>query len=105
MSSHSLAAQTDSVIPNTHSWWFTTADAARALQLTTDGVRFLARTAQLACTTTPNGQRLYRQDDVLRLAERRTEQRLRGLLSVRPKMLRARGQPQQLNLGIPKSHA
>jgi len=76
----------------------TTGDVARALDLTNEGVRHLARNGQLPCTRTPKGWRLFRKWDVLRLAEVRAAARLRGVTRLRPKKLGLRGGPHQMSL-------
>lgn len=78
-----------------HSVWLTTADVARMLELTSEGVRDLVRRQQLVCQRTRAGWRLFRFGDVQRLAERRMTARLTGKLRVQP---RARGEPRQLSL-------
>lgn len=78
--------------------WFTTEDAARALERSTSWVRRLARTRQLASERTVAGQWLFRAEDVRRLADKRTAARLAGVRVLRPKMLRVDGEPRQLPL-------
>jgi MerR HTH family regulatory protein len=73
-------------------------DVARALDVTDEGVRYLARAEQLPCTVTPKGWRLFRRDDVLRLARRRDEARLRGVTRLRAKKVGPRGGPRQMSL-------
>lgn len=77
----------------------TTADVARMLEVTTWVVRWLARTKQLVpCETTHSGQRLFRKWEVLRLAEKRAEARLRNVRALRPKLLGVPSEPHQLSL-------
>jgi hypothetical protein len=76
----------------------TVGDVARALDLTDEGVRHLVRDAQLPCTRTPAGWRLFRKGDVLWLANRRAEARLRGASRLRPKKQGLRGGPHQMSL-------
>jgi excisionase family DNA binding protein len=78
--------------------WFTTTDVARALNLTTEGVRHLVRDQQLACTRTRSKRRLFREEDVLRLAAARDRARLRGVRVLRPKKFGLRDGPRQLPL-------
>lgn len=53
----------------------TTADAARRLGLTPASVRLLAKTGRLPHTRTASGTRLFRLDDVERLAQERAGRR------------------------------
>jgi len=76
---------------------FTTGDVARALHLTREGARYLARTTALPCMRTPAKWRLFHREDVLRLAEKRTKLHLAGKLPRRGR-LGPRGQPRQLSL-------
>lgn len=82
----------------------TTAVAARMLQITPDGVRWLARTHQLAFELTGSCQRVYRRSEILRVAQARTEARGRRrqelLADVRPHVLRAPLRPTQLRIRI-----
>jgi len=73
----------------------TTIDAARALRMTDEGVRWLARTGQLACERTRSGQYLFRPDEILRVGQQRVAA---ALATVRPRMLRVREGPRQLPL-------
>jgi DNA-binding transcriptional MerR regulator len=50
-------------------------DAARALDLTPDGVRYLVNRGRLRELRTPSGQRLFLREDVERLAAERTTER------------------------------
>jgi len=50
-------------------------DAARALDLTPDGVRYLVSRGRLRELRTPSGQRLFLRDDVERLATERSAER------------------------------
>jgi hypothetical protein len=90
MSAHILAEQ------------FTTGDVARALGVTDEGVRYLEREAYLHAARTVGGWRLFQKGDVLRLAERRTEARLRSVKRLRPKKFGRRGGPRQLSLFAPR---
>jgi len=76
---------------------YLTGDAARALQVTKEGVRHLVRNEQLTCRRTPAGYRMFREDEVLRLAYSRNQQRLRGCRRLRPKKQNVRGEPRQLS--------
>ncbi len=82
----------------------TTAVAARMLQMTPDGVRWLARTEQIAYEQTGSQQRVFRRSEVLRVAELRTKARGRTraelLAEVRPKMLRAGLEPRQTRIKL-----
>jgi len=78
--------------------WLTTGETAAVLQMTRDGVRYLATHDGIACQRTPSGQMLFLKDEVDRVKDRRAEARLRGLMAVRPKMLRVRGKPYQLSM-------
>jgi len=80
---------------------FTTGDVARALGVTDEGVRYLEREAYLHAARTVGGWRLFQKGDVLRLAERRTEARLRSVKRLRPKKFGPRGGPRQLSLFSP----
>lgn len=73
----------------------TTADAARVLRVTAEGVRYFITTAQLPYERTQSGQYLFQQDDVLQLAAQRAQV---ALSPIRPRMIRARRQPRQLSL-------
>lgn len=55
--------------------YLTTADVARLLGLVPATVRLLARAGRLPHTATASGTRLYRLDDVERLARERAEAR------------------------------
>jgi hypothetical protein len=81
--------------------WWTTETVALALQVTPDGVRWLARQGRITFTPTPSGQRLFRPRDVRQLVierarhraeehQARTERRRKAarLATVRPKMMR-----------------
>jgi|KBSSwiStaDraftv2_1062776.scaffolds.fasta_scaffold243019_4 Predicted transcriptional regulators len=81
---------------------FTTGDVARALEVSREGVRYLEREEQLPCVRTRAGWRLFHKRDVLRLVERRTEARLRGVRRFRPKKYGPRDGPQQLSLFRPQ---
>jgi hypothetical protein len=74
----------------------TTGDVARALQMTKQGVRWLVKEEQLACTRTNSNIRLFWKSEVRRLADRRTELRLAGKLPRRQK-LGPRGEPRQIS--------
>jgi DNA-binding transcriptional MerR regulator len=50
-------------------------DAARALDLTPDGVRYLVNRGRLREMRTPSGQRLFLREDIERLAAERTAER------------------------------
>lgn len=78
--------------------WLTTADVARMLEVTTDGVRWLARRGHLASQRTHSGQWLFRPGDAHRFAERRLQARLQGLPRARPR--RTDGEPRQLVLAF-----
>jgi hypothetical protein len=82
--------------------WLTTGTAARMLERTREGVRYLVRTGQLTCEWTESGTRLFRKGAVRKLCERRAEERSRSrealLQAVRPRMLRVGIEPQQLSL-------
>jgi DNA-binding transcriptional MerR regulator len=82
--------------------WFTTRDAARMLRLTVEGVKWLERTNVLPCERTLSGQRLFRQGDVLRLAEQRARARIRTRAEVYRmlRVVRAGAAPQQLVLPL-----
>lgn len=75
----------------------TTGDVARALHMSREGVRYLVRDRQLACTRSPSKLRLFQNDEVRRLADLRTRARLAGKLPARPK-LGPRGEPRQMSL-------
>lgn len=77
---------------------YTTADVARALSVTDEGVRHLVREEQLPCRTTPAGWRVFREGDVLQLAAERDKRRLRGVKVLRPKKVGPRGEPRQMSL-------
>jgi len=72
--------------------WLTTADAARALRMTDEGVRWLVRQGTLAAERTRSGQYLFRAYDVEQLASDRART---ALATVRPRMLKARAGPRQ----------
>lgn len=95
MSAHILAEAYE------HPERFTTGDAARALHVTREGVRYLVREGQLACTRTPSKLRLFREEDVDRLARLRSRARLRGVAVLRPKKIGPRGEPRQMSLFRP----
>jgi excisionase family DNA binding protein len=75
--------------------WLTTIDAARALRLTTRGVRWLVQQGRLACQRTRSGQYLFRAEDVLQAVQQRAAA---TLAMVRPRMVRVRAEPRQLSL-------
>ena len=75
--------------------WLTTADVARMLTLSENGVRWLARAGRLASETTVAGQHLFHPREVARVAERRMRARL--LRPVTPRR-RRRAKPKQLPL-------
>jgi len=57
----------------------TTADVARALQVTRDGVRYLVQAGELTPVVTPaTGQWLFSRAEVLAVADARTRRRLRA---------------------------
>lgn len=74
--------------------WLTTADAARMLAVSADGVIWLAKTGRLACERTVSGQRLFRLGDVVQLVAQRAHARLVG----RPIVAHRSGEPRQLSL-------
>jgi hypothetical protein len=74
--------------------WATTSDAARMLDLTVWGVRWLARHGGLPSERTVAGQWLFRLGDVLRLVERRASARLTGRVRADGPI----GEPRQLSL-------
>jgi len=82
--------------------WLTTADVARLLERTPDGVRWLARTGQLTYQQTHSGVRLFRRGTVRRFVQARAEARLQRrterLAALRPQMLRVNCEPRQLVL-------
>jgi Helix-turn-helix domain len=84
--------------------WLTTADVARRLGLTKNGVRWLVRTGQLACEWTRSGQRLWRYGEVQRCLTERADARARSrrerLAAVRVRMLKARLEPRQVRLRL-----
>jgi len=90
MSAHILAEQ------------FTTGDVARALGVTDEGVRYLEREDYLHAARTVGGWRLFQKGDVLRLADRRTEARLRNVKRLRPRKFGPRGGPRQLSFFGPQ---
>jgi hypothetical protein len=58
--------------------FYEAADAARALEVTTDSIRLYARSGRLrVAATTPRGLRLFRPEDVKALREARAARRLR----------------------------
>jgi hypothetical protein len=75
--------------------WMTTADVARVLERTPRGARWIVDQAALRCERTPSGQRLFWPSEVRKLADRRTEARLRNVRAFRPKKLGVRGGPHQ----------
>lgn len=77
--------------------WYTTGDAARALHVTREGVRHLAREGKLTFTRTPSGLRMFQEGAVLELAAQRTRARLRSVRALRPKKVGVRGGPRQLS--------
>ena len=86
----------------TRSQWLTTGDVARMLERTPRGVRWIADHEHLVCQRTPNGQRLYRPDEVARLAQRRMDARLRGVRVLRPRLMLDRHGPRQMALFGPR---
>ena len=78
---------------------YTTADAARVLQVTPRWVRWLARHQELPHAQTGSGLWLFREADVLQIAARRAKARGRPrrewLVAMRPQMLHASGAPRQ----------
>jgi hypothetical protein len=94
MGTHILAEQ----YGGHHGSWYTTADAARALQVTPRSVRRFAEAGQLPCETTPSGQHLFRPSAVVYLGDQRLRKRLRGVTALRPKKVSPRGGPRQLSL-------
>jgi hypothetical protein len=82
--------------------WLTTGDAARMLQLTREGVRWLVRQERLPCEWTHRGARLFRKGVIKRLVEARAEGRIKSrgerLAALRPRMLRVDLEPRQLSL-------
>lgn len=85
----------------------TTAVAARMLSVTARHLRRLARDGDLPFEPTPSGQRIFRRGDVLKVAKDRANargQRREELLAdVRPRMLRAGGEPRQTRLRVVRS--
>lgn len=75
----------------------TTYDAARVLDLTPEGVRYLVRQGQLPARKTINGRRLFRKHDVLELLRARGEQRIRR----RRRILVAARTASQIRLPLP----
>jgi hypothetical protein len=75
-----------------------TAAVAQKLTLSPWTVRYLARTAQLACETTPSGQYLFRKRDVTAFGLAREEARLTGVTARRPKKPGTPGEPRQMSL-------
>ena len=92
-----LAEQYQNSRDDHYGQWLTTADVARALAVTVDGVQWLARSGRIFFERTRSGQRLFRQGDVMRLVEHRAKRRLAG-----PTIGRAStgpiGEPRQLSL-------
>lgn len=88
--------------PYRESCWFTTADVARALQVTSRSVRRLADAEQLTCERTVSGLRIFRHVEVLRLVEQRAKARLRGVRQLRPKKRGPREGPRQLSFFSPQ---
>ena len=84
------------------SQWLTTRDVARMLQLTVDGVRWLARSGGLPFEQARSGIRFFRLGDVRRLMVKRGDERIADrsarLAALRPRMLRVGLEPQQLVL-------
>jgi len=82
--------------------WLTTADAARMLERSVDGVRWLARQGQLPYERTLSGQFLFRAGVVQRVVAQRAVARTRNrsarLQALRPRMLRVGLEPRQLCL-------
>lgn len=79
----------------------TTGDAARLLDLTLNGVRWLEREGLLECERTLSGRRLFRKGDVMALAIKRVEARHPLLAEVKPRMAKARLKAGQLSLPLP----
>ena len=67
----------------------TTGDAARLLDVSASGVRWLEATGQLRGDRTLSGQRVFRVHEVMRLVAERARQRHPRLATVRPRMARA----------------
>jgi len=84
--------------------WLTTRDVARMLQVTGRWVRGLASLGRLTYEQTPNGMRIFRERDVLRLIETRARGRAQSrrelLAAVRPRMLRATIEPRQARMRL-----
>lgn len=84
--------------------WLTTGDAARMLQVTRQGVRWMVADERLRCERTNTGQRLFQESDVLRLAAVRATARIQRrdarLMAIRVRMLRASLEPRQLALRL-----
>jgi excisionase family DNA binding protein len=82
----------------------TTAGVARRLQITPDGVRYLARTGQLPFERTEGPLRVFRRSEVERVekarAESRGQSRATRLAAVRPRMLQANLKPRQTRLRL-----
>lgn len=53
--------------------FLSTIDVARVLNCSGELVRMLARSGRLPCETTPGGRRIFRAEDVRRLADERNE--------------------------------
>jgi hypothetical protein len=83
---------------STSSKWLTTADVARALHLTPDGVRWLANERRLAYERTPGGQRVFREHDVECLVLERARARLRGVAVLKPRRPPVDGEARQMSL-------
>lgn len=97
MANFSVAKTTSAVghvLHRPEAQWLTTADAARMLQVSDRGVRWLAQRGGLRFEATESGQRLFRYGDVARLVEQRAHARLVGLM---PQRMPDEG-PRQLSL-------
>lgn len=91
----------DTAVPY-HPLWLTTADAARMLERTTRGVRWLADQAHLPCVRTQSRQRLFHKSTILRLVQQRADARFRGVKVLRPRKVGVPGEPRQLALFGPR---
>src|SRR5438046_2598424 len=82
--------------------WLTTADAAKRLDLTPRGVRWLARQQRLVSERTASGQWLFPREEIRRVllarAEDRAQSRSAALRAVRCRMVRAHLEPRQLSM-------
>jgi hypothetical protein len=79
-----------------HRLLLTTGDVARMLDLSANGVRWLAREGRLPFETTTAGHRIYRGSDVDVFAKQRMRARLRRV-AARPRIAGSR-EPRQLPL-------